>query len=286
VEAYSVLNDACRGLPWYIAGVFQLNVAEFFGGCTMPFIVKFFVFMFALAVFAVIGAWIMGGESVKHSTSITVDASPGSVFRYLSDGEKIKQWGSDIVSVGTFSEDEDGGFSQDRVVRTEKGEAVWEDSVMRFQVGEAISIQSRKGGLTQTFVFQLEENDIGGTNLQYRLTRSAGGLDRLLFPFEEDRSETKMAAEMTKLKTLIESEVDPSDMSKPDEPIEKATPVDGLSDDGDNVTAETEVQARPVAMGAESIVDRVMGPPEPGPEMKQPIGERNFESLFGTGRPK
>ncbi len=228
----------------------------------------------------------MGGESVKHSTSITVDASPSTVFQYLSEGEKIKQWGSDIVSVGTFSEDENGGFSQERVVRTETGNAVWEDSVMRFQVGDAISIQSRKGGLTQTFVFQLEENDIGGTNIQYRLTRSAGGLDRFLFPFAEDRSDTKMATEMTKLKTLIESEVDPSDMSKPEEPIEKGAPVDGLTDDDDNATANTEAPLRPVAMGSESIIDRVMGPAEPGPEMKQPIGERNFESLFGTGRAK
>jgi hypothetical protein len=135
-------------------------------------------------------------------------------------------------------------------------------------------------------VFQLEENEIGGTTVQYRLTRSAAGLDRLLFPFEEDRSETKMAAEMTKLKTLIESEVDPSDMSMPEGSIEEGVPVDGLSEGSDNAAAETEVQPRPVAMGAESIVDRVMGPAEPGPEMKRPISERNFESLFGTGRPK
>lgn len=246
----------------------------------MPFLAKFLLFIFGFAVFAAIGAWIMGGESTKHSTSITVDASPDTVFGYLIDGEKVKQWGSDVVSAGTFSE---GSTNQERVTRGEKGDVVWTDSLMRFQSGDdgkALSIQSRNGGLTRTYVFQLEENEIGGTNVLYRLTRSAGGLDRFLFSFQEDDSDTRMAEEMTRLKSLIESEVDPSDMKTPDASGEDEVPLVALSGNGNN---EPEAISK---SGDGSLKDEVVGPTVPEPEKKLPLSERKFESLFGTGRPK
>ena len=56
----------------------------------MSFLSKFFVFLIALAVFAVVCAWIMGGESQKNSTRISIKAKPNSVFEYLIDDEKIK----------------------------------------------------------------------------------------------------------------------------------------------------------------------------------------------------
>ncbi len=260
----------------------------------MSFMGKFFVFLFGLAVLAVVGAWIMGGESVKHSTSISIDASPTSVFRYLTDGEKIKQWASDIVSIGSFSDDVELR-TQKRVVREDGKEVVWEDSLIRFQNGKpeaatqpdedlgcVVSIQSRKGGLTRTYVYQLEKNEIGGTDLTYRLTRSASGVDKFFFPFKEDDSDVKMATEMTRLKKLIESEVDPSDMRKP-ETIEDDAPLDGsdaTSDNGSQLNLDPSVE--PISMED----DPVQSPATPEPVKKQALSERNFESLFGTGLPR
>ena len=174
----------------------------------MPFFSKLLIFFLGLAVFAVVAAWIMGGASSKSSTRISIEASPTDVFRYLTDGEKIPQWAKDVVSAPTYTDDEQAG-SIERVVSTVGKEGTWEDSIMRFKVGEAISIQSKKDGLTNVYVFQLERNDLGGTNVEYRMTQSASGLNQFSFAFEDrENVRTEMGTEMTKLKQLVESEVD------------------------------------------------------------------------------
>jgi len=255
----------------------------------MPILAKFFMLLLGLAVFAVVGAWIMGGESTKHDEKITIDANPEDVFRYLTDGEKIKQWGNGIVSVGTFRGDDDEGRTQERIVHDkENGDVVWKDSLMRFQEGEAVSIQSRNRGLIRTYVFQIERNEIGGSNVEYRLTRSSEGVDRLLFSFQKEDSDKIMAAEMLKLKNLVESEVDPAVMPMPDvtneyeEPV-VASPVSG--NNGSTSNSDLGMQSEKVKPLSESKNDEPfeLSTPEPS---KIPLSERKFESLFGTGRPK
>lgn len=249
----------------------------------MSFFSKFFIFLIGLAVFAAACAWIMGGESQKSSTRISIDASPNSVFRYLVDDEKIKNWASDLVSAGPYKGDGDGSESGvlERVIVTDGKESVWQDSVMRFQRGEALSIQSRKGGLTRTSVFQLEGNDLGGTNVLYRTTKSASGLEQFLFPFQEKESGAQLAAEMKNLKKLIESEVKPgSDGDYEDEG--DGTPVVVDSNADNNKSPEMPVAKNdPAKSDGPSVIDRVLGTVYSDDKPKD--GERDFESLFGTG---
>jgi len=249
----------------------------------MSFFSKLLAFLVGLAVLAAAAAWIMGGESAKSSTRISIDASPGDVFRYLVRGEKIKQWADGVVSAGTFS-GEDSAGPEARVVLDEGKEVVWQDSIMRFQTGESVSIQSRKSGLTRTYVFQLEENDLGGTNIQYRLTESASGLERFMFPFEDrENARNDMATEMTKLKALVESEVEAGSVSRSEE--EEESPVvqsqtSGNNDSADQATAQTSATSSP----GTSAIDQVLGPVYGNGRDKKPEdGKRNFESLFGTG---
>jgi uncharacterized protein YndB with AHSA1/START domain len=253
----------------------------------MTFFSKLLAFLIALAVIAVAAAWIMGGESSKSSTRISIDASPEDVFRYLVDGEKIKVWGSDVVSAETFEGDDPTLGSKSRVVMQDGQQVVWEDTVMRFQTGEAVSIQSKKAGYTKTYVFQLEENDLGGTNVQYRQTQSAGGLERLMFPFQDRKNlKNDMAAEMTKLKNLVESEVDPpGSRSNDEEEDEMGSPVVGSQGNGDNDSStETSGEDSGPESSAVSIVDQVLGPVYDNRKENKPVdGKRNFESLFGTG---
>ena len=251
----------------------------------MSFFSKFLVFLIGLAVFAVVCAWIMGGESQKNSTRISIEASPRAVFRYLVDDEKIKLWASDLVSAGPYKGDEeqDSSFETlERIVREEDGqESVWQDSVMRFQRGQSLSIRSRKGGLTKTTVFQLEENDLGGTNLLYRTIKSASGVDQILFSFQEKESKTQMATEMTRLKKLVESEVEPGDTDAEIED-EDMTPVVAESGTSNNDAPEMSVpENTPVKSDGPSVIDQVLGTVYSKEKPKD--GQRNFESLFGTG---
>jgi len=241
---------------------------------------KLLAFLVGLAVLAIVAAWIMGGESAKSSTRISIDASRGNVFRYLVEGEKIQQWADGVVSAGTFrSEDSESG-SEERVVLEDEKQVVWEDSVMRYQAGDAVSIQSKRGGLTRTYVFQLEENDLGGTNIQYRLTESASGMERFMFPFaDREHARNVMATEMTKLKALVESEVEPG--AKPPSGYEEESPLVETQASGDNGNANQ--TARSDSPGV-SAIDQVLGPVYGKARNEKPEdGKRNFESMFGTG---
>lgn len=238
---------------------------------------KFLAFLLALAVLAATAAWIMGGESSKSSTRISIEASPNQVFRYLINGEKIKQWGRDVVSAGPF---EDSSGTIERILSAEGGDEFWKDSVLRFTPGESLSIQSRKGGLTKTYVFQLEENDLGGTNVQYRLTKSASGLEQFLFALENhDNVRPEMAAEMTRLKDLVESEVELEPDSDESVPVVENSP-----NDDNAVSNEAVATGRAESVGT-SVVDQVLGPVygNSNEDEKPQDGKRNFESLFGTG---
>lgn len=254
----------------------------------MSFLSKFFVFLIALAVFAVVCAWIMGGESQKNSTRISIKAKPNSVFEYLIDDEKIKNWASDLVSAGPYEDDggENSEFkTSERIVVKEGAESVWEDLVTRFQRGEALSIQSRQGGLTKTYVFQLEENDLGGTDVLYRTIKSASGIAKFMLPFEEKESATLLETEMKSLKKLVESEVDPDFDPYPSVEDPQGAPVVVDSSTDNNTSPEMPApNDNSDQSEALSVVDQVLGPVgEADPGNKPKDGERNFEKLFGTG---
>lgn len=252
----------------------------------MSFFSKILIFLLGLSVLAVVSAWIMGGESKKYSTRISIEASPVDVFQYLVDGEKMKQWANGIVSAGPYEADDDDAGAEEvaklefksleRVVSKDGKESVWEDSILRFEEGETLSIKSRKGGLARTIVFQLEENEIGGTTIDYRLSRSASGWEQLLFAFQKEESRTHMGTEMTRLKNLVESEVEFVAGRRSDSGQEVEAPVVAGEGNGNNTGA--------IAAGTgSSVVDQVLGPIDAAPE-KPKDGTRNFESLFGTGR--
>jgi uncharacterized protein YndB with AHSA1/START domain len=267
---------------------------------------KFLITMSTLCVLVVVGAWIMGGETGKYSTSISIDASPADVFPYLTDGEKISQWASDVVSVDSF--DRDDSVIRKRVVQEEDETVTWEDSVLRFQDGTenenetekeerekeySISIQSKNGGFTNTYFFHLKTNELERTNLEYRVTQTASGIDRFFFPFREDDTKAKITAEVTKLKSMIESEVEPMRAENSD--LESDSMDDELGDseppvasDADNVNNTPAADFSITEMkGDVSPVETPVVKPLTEDEIEKPfvaLKDRRFESLFATGR--
>lgn len=258
----------------------------------MSFLTKIISFLALLTIVSIACIWIAGGASTKHVTRITIDAGRGQVFPYLTDGEKISKWAKGVIEVGSFDNGEDAddadreppNKAQRRVV-TEHGKQVeYEDTVMRYTFPKSFSIQSTNSNVTQTTVFQLQENEVRGTNVEYRLTRSANGIGRMFFPFEKDGFDDRMISEMRKLKEVIESEVeyDPSvedetevagAESAADAEVESSQDSDGSGSSlgfSDAESSQT-LEAKPAASERDDA------------EPKPADAERNFESLFGTG---
>lgn len=260
----------------------------------MTFMTKFVIAICTLCVFAAVSAWIMGGETGKYSTSISIDASPGDVFIYLTESEKIAQW-ADVVRVDSFNEDE--SISRHRVTRNEDAsETIWEDSLLRYSPGEhefedhAISIQSIDGGNVNTYFFQLTMNDLNGTNIEYRVTQSARGLDRFFFPFRQDTTKSRITSEITKLKSLVESEVEPVDPSEIPVPAEESETSEGDTVAGDDTESNNATATKLPNVTSEPELAPVSKPDDGGvfksAPKKTPENEtekRDFKSLFGTG---
>ena len=233
----------------------------------MPFALKFMLFLIGLLVIVAAAIWIMGGESKKNSTRITIKASPAVVFRYLVESDEIRRWGAGVKTVGSFSGEETE--TQTRIVETGGSQETWEDKVLRFQQDQMLSIKSKKFGLVRTRVFQLEKNSLGGTDVDYRITDSVSGVERFLFPFKANIKRTTMVDEMTQLRDLVESENEPPAEYEV-EPVEESTsPLAPNSDQGNNGSGSP--VAGTVAGGSSSQ----------GSSVDQ--SKRGYESLFGTG---
>lgn len=247
---------------------------RFFPNQTMSLPTKFLLSLIALLAIVAAAVWIMGGESKKNSTQVSVAASPAVVFRYLTDSDEIRKWGIGIKTVGSFSGDK--AEPQSRVVESGGGESTWNDSVLRFQQDQMLSIQSTKLGLVRTLVFQLDENDLGGTNVDYRISESAAGVERFLFPFKATVNRTTMVDEMIRLRDLIESENDPP--AAKEESQDSAQALDGDSPEGDNSPLETGEVRSP---GAGNSADAAPESTSTSATSEEP--KRMYESLFATG---
>jgi hypothetical protein len=227
----------------------------------MSFVSKFLMFTGLLLVVSTICIWIAGGETTKHSTTITIDAVKEQIFPYLTESERIKRWAKDVVEVGSFTQE--GPTVQERTIRDESGNmVVVSDELMRFQSPESFSFKSTSNGITQTFVFQLDDNEVDGTNLEYRSARSAVGIGRMFFPFASDNTDSRMVSEMRKLKEIVESDVEqgvaPEIMPPPtDEPEESSSSINADSKPVANVNADAEPrlkESKPESPAAETNI--------------------------------
>jgi len=146
--------------------------------------------------------------------------------------------------------------------------------VLRFDHGAMVSVRSTGRDIVQTQVFQLESNSLGGTDLQFRLTRTPTGLGRFLTPFRDDEVEKGMKRQMRKLKKLVEKH-------------EQSIGARVVSEQRNDVTSETPtseaegaIDSTDKARPAGRVVEGKSGPTDIERESNR---KRDFLKLFGTG---
>ena len=176
----------------------------------MSLLLRVTLFLMFLAIAGVAAIWIIGGETKKHSMKITLEAHRLEVFNWLAENEKIKKWNPDLVEVSSYASE--GGDSSKRIVKGEDGDAEFEDTVIRFDEGNTLSIRSTSRDMVVTQVFHLKQSEASNGNLQltdleYRVNRSLTGLGRFLTQLEGDKDfEARMKKQMRQLKKLIKKE--------------------------------------------------------------------------------
>ena len=172
----------------------------------------FYRLLFTILFIGGVGAaslWIIGGQTDRYSTEIEIDAPPKTVFDWLVDGEKIRQWVTGVSDVANFTDPEisvgDRDTTTPRTVTVEGETIKLEDRIMRFDSGKTFSVQSTNDNLIQTSIFQLDATADGNTKLSYRIHLQKAGVGRMMAAFDKSNVDDRMIAEVKKLKQLVES---------------------------------------------------------------------------------
>ena len=236
----------------------------------MTWIAKLFIAVFCVIVIAAVCLWIIGGKSTTHSTRLVIDAAPASVFPFLTDGEKVKQWGDGIIEVGTFEDPEltpefSSSPTYKRIVTRGQEDIEYTDAILRYQADEYFSIQSSNSNVVQTSIFNLSNSgaNVNQTQFEYRVKTTHVGMGRLFAPFAEDLVEERIISEAKNLKELVESLVDS------DSPQPLSSLPDPAGSDENVITASFEQDSNSNSR-SESNEDN--------------DSKSEFGSLFGTGK--
>ena len=157
------------------------------------------------------GLWIIGGKKNEYATETTINASPESVFPYLTQAGHMKKWVSGLTNVEDLTplkENDNGvrgGKKTLRVVKDDEGNQTrYDDEVIRFEDGKAVSVQSTNSSEKVTRIFQLDLNE-GKTVLNYRVKTENAGIGRMTAVFQKNDYGSQIESEARKLKELVEA---------------------------------------------------------------------------------
>lgn len=169
-------------------------------------------FLFWALILASVGAcslWIMGGNRSEYSTSSTINANPETVFAFLVEPDRLKDWSEGLVQVGHLESNVDeNGFSKrittERVISENGQEIEFQDEVLRYDPHQSLSIQSSNRSIIITSIFALEPQG-DQTLVSYRVKTLHCGLGRFMAPFQNDSRQNQIENELRRLKEAVES---------------------------------------------------------------------------------
>jgi uncharacterized protein YndB with AHSA1/START domain len=168
---------------------------------------SFLKFSIGLGVFVLTAAaalYILGSERGTHSTSLIIDASPATVFTYLTDTEQLKKWVDGLVDIEPLGDKTREVGAKSRVTSNSNGREVEaEEEVIRYEPNELYSVQSTNQFRVQTSRFELEPKD-DQTKLTYRVLVANRGLGKFLSVFDQTPIQENMESDARRLKELIE----------------------------------------------------------------------------------
>ncbi len=158
------------------------------------------------------GLWISGGKKENYSASISIQAHPKQVFRYLTDPEKLKTWMVGLESVDEPIPPKTGeGTEFDvppdlvRTFVTPSGKHVrFNDKVIRYTEDQFLTVQSSNASTTRTAIFQLEPIGRTGTQVSYEIRVAHSGLGRLMSPLQSSSLQDQINTEIRNLKEQVE----------------------------------------------------------------------------------
>ena len=140
----------------------------------------------------------------SFSHSITIPKSPGDVFPWLLEEDKVPQWTTRLQNYEVLGSGTIARGTRIRQVLTVSGQALdIEIEVTRFEPPGFAESRFSTNGMDVETTYALRENG-GGTELTQTLDGRANGFKaRLLLPVVQPKLEEKIAEDLARLRELL-----------------------------------------------------------------------------------
>ena len=152
--------------------------------------------------------WIYGGKKQHYETDLTINATPGQIYSYLTDTEQVKKWVDGLMDVEPINELVGQEGARARVTRNENGKVVeFEDEILRREQDKLLSVRLTNSTLVTTSIYKLEPKNEQQTVFRYTVKSENVGLGRFLAPFGKDETQMRIEKDAQNLKELVEKQI-------------------------------------------------------------------------------
>lgn len=138
-----------------------------------------------------------------YTATIEIAATPGDVFPYLIEPDRLRQWVGGFVESRPLTSGEIGVGTRSIDVFTERGrEMRMETEILKFEPGRLLEVAIAMPGMKAVSEYRLD----GGarTAVTHTQTVTFRGIAKLMAPFIGGSLRRRMAEDLARLKTAVE----------------------------------------------------------------------------------
>ena len=190
-----------------------------FGGCPMKR--KLPLAAVGVLLGATIALYVIGGRTAAYRADIEIDASPVTVFTYLTETDLLLQWMDGVTKIEPLTEGGHRVGARARITIQDNENAtpvVMDDEVLRSEPGQQLEVRLTSSAIVATSTYDLHSHG-SSTHLSHEFRGDFSGVMRIFAPFVAGSIQQKLREDLQRLKELVESR-----------PKKEQTPIDPAED--------------------------------------------------------
>ncbi len=166
---------------------------------------KFLLFAFVIIVLVLGGLWLVGGKPRDFRTELLIDAQPADVFPFLYEPALRKKW-VDGLRDSKLQTDPPVQLESVFMTKYERKEHPFEaeETIIRFDVNEMVSIRSQTPTAQLTLVVRLEQAG-EKTRVNYSVHEALHGIARFQAAIAKSKTQELINGEILALKNAVEN---------------------------------------------------------------------------------
>lgn len=172
-----------------------------------------------IAAIAATVLYLMGGQTHKFETEVTIAAPPDLVFAYLTESDKIRAWMPNIESIEPLTDEGHKEGAKARIIINEHGtQFELTDQVLRTVPNEELLTLASSDMFQTRSSYKLTKESIGetnntldsGTRLSATVSVTHKSYYRVIAPFLNTQMKPQLLADLIRLQEVVERDYENS----------------------------------------------------------------------------